>query len=44
MAGKSKPKSKKTAAAKMKLKNLDVRKGHADKVKGGMVPGPEDLK
>jgi hypothetical protein len=43
MAEKGKSKSRKTSASKAKVKSLSVRKGHADRVKGGMVPGPEDL-
>lgn len=43
MATKAKSKSKKASASKSKIKSLSVRKDSADKVKGGMVPGPEDL-
>jgi hypothetical protein len=43
MATKAKAKSKK-AGSKSAVKSLSVRKGSADKVKGGMVPGPEDLR
>ena len=44
MATKAKAKSKKAAGSKSAVKSLSVRKGSADKVKGGMLPGPEDLR
>lgn len=39
MPAKGNPKARKNAASKVKTKNLDVRKEHANKVKGGLVKG-----
>ena len=44
MAAKSKSKTRKITASRAKVKTLSVKKGNADRVKGGMVPGPEELK
>jgi hypothetical protein len=44
MAEKGKAKSRKTTASRAKVKILSIRKTRADRVKGGMVPGPEELK
>ncbi len=42
MAAKSKGKAKKVSA-RTKVRDLRVHKGHSNKVKGGMAPGPETL-
>jgi hypothetical protein len=44
VAAKSKSKSRKTTASRAKVKTLSVKKGSADRVKGGSIPGPEELK
>jgi hypothetical protein len=44
VATKTKSKSRKTTASRAKVKTLSVKKGSADRVKGGSIPGPEELK
>lgn len=39
MPVKGNPKARKTAASRVKTKSLEVRKNHANKVKGGTVKG-----